>query len=96
MRQRQSLGRVGRIKSEEPMPDTWEEAVLHIITAHEGAVSVQEICRKMEPHPLVTPHHRELWRGGQPNYHHWIRSVLAKLKRRGAIQRIGHGLYISN
>ena len=77
------------------MPDTWEEAVLRVVVTNKGAISLQDIYRKMESHPLMTPHHRELWHG-QPNYHHWIRSALAKLKKRGAIQRVGRGLYISN
>ncbi len=76
------------------MPDTWEEAVLRIIRTHDGEISVQEIYQEMDSHPLVTPHHRKLWEG-QPNYHHWIRSSLARLKRRGDIQRVGLGRYIS-
>ena len=77
------------------MPDTWEEAVLQIVKTSQGTISLQEIYRKMESHPLVTPHHREQW-GNQPNYYYWIRSTLARLKNRGAIQRVGRGLYISN
>ncbi len=77
------------------MPDTWEEAVLRIVKTNRGAISLQEIYRKMESHPLVTSYHRELW-GNQPNYHHWIRSTLARLRKRGAIQHVSRGLYISN
>ncbi len=77
------------------MPDTWEEAVLRIIRTHDAEISLQEIYQEMDSHPLVTPHHRDLWEG-QPNYHHWIRSSLARLKRRGDIQHVGHGLYKSN
>ena len=77
------------------MAETWEEAVLRIVRNYEGPIALQEIYRQMENHPLVTPHHRELWRG-QPNYHHWIRSLLAKLKDRGAIQHVGRSLYNSN
>ena len=77
------------------MPETWEEAILRIVRAKSGAISLQEIYREMEHHPLVTSHHRELW-VGQPNYHHWVRSVLAKLRSRGTVQRVGRGLYISN
>ena len=77
------------------MPETWEEAILQIVRAENGAISLQDIYRAMEHHPLVTPHHRDSW-GGQPNYHHWIRSALAKLCNRGLVQRAGRGLYISN
>ena len=69
--------------------------MLRIVETNKGAISLQEIYRKMESHPLVTPYHREQW-GNQPNYHYWIRSALARLKNRGAIQRVGRGLYISN
>jgi len=77
------------------MPDTWEEAVLRIVETNKGSMSLQEIYRKMKSHPLVTPHHREQW-GNQPYYYHWIRSALARLKNRRAIQHVGRGLYISN
>ena len=92
---RRSLVRVDCTKSGEPMPDTWEEAVLRIVKTNKGAISLQEIYRKLESHPLVTPYHRELWTK-QPYYHHWIRAALGKLKNRGAIQHVGLGLYISN
>lgn len=77
------------------MPETWEEAVLRIVQTRGGSISLREIYDAMQSHPLVTPHHRELW-GNQPNYHHWVRSALAKLSRRGQVRRIGRGLYISN
>ena len=76
------------------MPETWEEAVLRIIRTRDAEISLQEIYQEMDSHPLVTPHHRELWEG-QPNYYYWIRSSLARLKRRGDIQHVGHGLYNS-
>lgn len=77
------------------MSETWDEAVLRIVRAKNGVIALQEIYRKMEHHPLVTSHHRNTW-GGQPNYHHWVRSVLAKLRNRGDVQRVGRGRYISN
>lgn len=77
------------------MSESWEETVLRIVRAKNGAISLQEIYRAMEQHPLVTPHHREEWRG-QPNYHHWIRSAMARLNHRGAVRRVGRGLYTSN
>ena len=77
------------------MRETWEEAVLRVVRSRNGAISVQEICASMDCHPIVQPHHRELW-GGQPNLDHWVRSALARLKRRGAIRHVGRALYISN
>ncbi len=77
------------------MSETWETAVAKILAERKKIMSVQEICSAMKNHPLVKPHHNELW-GGQPNLDHLVRSTLAKLKRKGVIRRVGHGLYISN
>ena len=74
------------------MPETWDEAVLRIVRGKNGVISVQEICQAIERHPLVTPHHLELWKG-QPNYHHSVRSTLARLKGRGEVRHVGRGLY---
>ena len=77
------------------MSETWEEAILRIVRAENGAISLQDIYREIEHHPLITPHHKELW-DHQPRYHHWVRSALVKLKDRGDVQHVGRGLYISN
>ncbi len=77
------------------MSETLEEAVLAIIKARKGIIPLQDIYSVMEAHPLVTPHHGELW-AGRPKYQHWILSALAKLKQSGAIRSAGRGLYISN
>ena len=77
------------------MSETWEEAILRIVRAKEGDISLQEIYRAIESHPLVTPYHKELW-DRQPRYHHWVRSELAKVCKRGAIRHVGRGLYTSN
>ena len=95
MQQRLSLGRAALTESGKPMSETWEQAVLDVLKANRRVMSLQEIYRAMECHPVVTLHHRELWEN-QPKYHHWIRSTLAKLKKRGAIRHVGRGLYISN
>lgn len=73
-------------------PDTWEEAVFNIVGSLKRPVSLQEIYARMAEHLLVRSHHRKLW-GSQPNYHHWVRSVLAKLKRKGLVCHVGRGLY---
>ena len=77
------------------MRETWEEAILRIVRSRETATSVQEICAAMDGHQLVQPHHRELW-AGQPNRDHWVRSTLARLKKRGLVRHVGRALYISN
>ncbi len=77
------------------MRETWEEAVLRIVRAKDGPITLQEIYQAMECHPLVTPYHKEPW-GGQPRFHHWVRSYLARLKKRGDVRHVGPGRYISN
>ncbi len=76
------------------MSETWEEAVFRIVKDYEGDISLQEIYEGMATHPLVMPHLVELW-GGQPNYHHSIRSYLARLKRKGLVRHVGRALYNS-
>lgn len=68
-------------------PETWGEAILRIVRASDDSLSLREIYRAMEHHPLVTAHHKDLW-GSQPNYHHWIRSELKKLKDRGKVRHV--------
>ena len=80
------------------MSETWEEAILRIVRAKNGEISLQEIYREMEHNQLVTPHHKELW-GGQPIYTHCVRSALAKLRKRGAVRHVSpkrSGRYVSN
>ena len=74
--------------------DTWDEAILRIVRAKAGPISLREIYHEMERHPLVTPHHKEFW-DRQPRYHHWIRSALARLKNDGKVRHIGRSLYES-
>lgn len=76
------------------MSETWDEAVLRIVRANAGPISLQEIYQEMEQHPLVTPHHREEW-GHQPRYHHWIRSSLGRLKNENKVRHVGRSLYES-
>jgi len=75
--------------------ETWGEAILRIVRAKAEPISLQEIYQEMESHSLVTPHHQRPWTDGTANYKHWIRSELTKLKARGRVRRVGHGLYTS-
>ena len=79
------------------MLETWNAAILRIVRASAGAISLREIYQEMEPHPLVTRYHREPWRkGGQPHYQCAIRRRLTTLCRRGEVPRVDHGLYTSS
>ena len=75
------------------MTETWKEAVLRIVRAQDGEITVQEIYREIEGHPLVTPRLMEI-RYDRPYYHHYVRSALDKLNKRGDIRRVGHGRYV--
>ena len=77
------------------MTETWDEAVFDVLQRQGTVMSLKEIYGAMECHPIVTSHHKESW-GSQPNYHHWIRSSLARLKRRGKVQHVRRSLYASN
>ena len=79
------------------MPETWDEAILRIVRARAGNISLQEIYQEMVLHPLVTPYHRDPWKpGGQPRYQCATRSRLTPLCRRGEVRRVGQGLYTSS
>lgn len=65
---------------------TWDDAILDVMAARRGANwTLTELYAKIAPLPIVTPHHRELW-GSQPNYHHWVRSALTRLKKQGRVK----------
>lgn len=74
------------------MAVTWDEAVLGVLIRRGAVMSLTEIYESLEHHPLVTNHHKENW-GGQPNYHHWIRSAISRLKKQGKIRHVGRSLY---
>lgn len=77
------------------MAETWEEAVLYVLSKKGTVMSLREIYRSMEDHPLVTHFHRE-YSSSQERYKDWIRSRLANLKRQGCVEHVGRGLYRSN
>ncbi len=71
------------------MGETWEEAVLAVLSeAPDRAWTLAEIYGRIEERPIVSRRHREIW-GSHPNFHHWVRSTLARLKRRGLVLRVG-------
>lgn len=72
---------------------TWEEAVLGVLARRpRRAWHLQAIYAEIAVLPIVGPHHREHW-GSQPNYHHWIRSTVARLKAAGRIKQVSRGTY---
>ena len=66
---------------------TWETAILGVMgkrPSHDWTLT--EIYAAIDRLPIVTPHHRELW-GSQPNFHHWVRSAIARLRDKVASNR---------
>ena len=49
------------------MTETWNEAVLSVLRRRRAVMSLKEIYEAMDNHPLITPHHKDMW-GSQPNY----------------------------
>ena len=68
---------------------------MRVINAQRGPISLQDIYKALESHPLVTAHLRE-FSFSQPNFHHWTRSAIVRLKKRGLVQHVGYALYNSN
>ena len=77
------------------MSETWEEAILRIVKAKSGVISLQELYREMEHHP-VGYISSQGFMGGQPTIIigsglPWPSSGVAE-----RVQRVGRGLYIAN
>lgn len=72
---------------------TWAQAIVGVLKtrpSHRWILS--EIYSEIAKLPIVTRHHRDTW-GGQPNYHHFVRSELAKLARRGIVEHVARSTY---
>ncbi len=75
------------------MKATWDTAVLGVLGKPPTRPwRLQDIYGEIEKLPIVTPHHRQVW-ASQPNYHHWIRSALARLKKAGRVKHVGPSTY---
>lgn len=74
------------------MSDTWEQAVLRVISNRGEPMFLKDVYKEMENHPLVTPYHKELWES-QARYKHWIRSTLARLCNERKVTRVERGIY---
>lgn len=75
------------------MNETWADAVLAILRRRpKHPWTLDEIYVEIEHQPIVAARHREKW-GGQPNYHHWVRSTLARLKADGKVIHVGRARY---
>lgn len=77
------------------MSETWEEAILHTMKRLGGkGLPLQKIYKGMETHSLVTPYHGQSWKPDkQARYECWIRSVLARLKKKGLVKQIARAIY---
>jgi hypothetical protein len=75
------------------MKPTWEAVVLSVLGKPPTRPwRLQDIYGEVEKLPIVTAHHRQVW-GSQPNYHHWVRSALAQLKKKRRVKHVGPSTY---
>lgn len=72
---------------------TWEDAVLEVLSRRPLRTwLLPDLYAEINRLPIMTPHHRELW-GLQPNYHHWVRSALNRLKQSGCVAHVGRSAW---
>lgn len=75
------------------MSETWEDAILTVLaTRPQSTWTLQQIYAEIDKRPIVTERHRKFW-GSQPNFHHWVRSELARLKKNGDVVHVGRAQY---
>jgi hypothetical protein len=72
---------------------TWEAAIFDLFASRPKHVwTLNEIYSRVETMPFVTAHHHEI-AYGRPNYQHWVRSHLKKLKDAGKIRQVERAQY---
>jgi hypothetical protein len=72
---------------------TWDDAVLDVLGRRPRRTwMLQDIYVEIGRFPIVTAHHRETW-GSQPNFHHWVRSALNRLKHSGHVEHVGRSAW---
>lgn len=72
--------------------NTWKIAVLETIRDLGGEGCLEDIYIKIKKYVSITPELQKFW-GNQPYYHHYVRSIIAKLKKSGELKHIDMGVY---
>jgi len=71
---------------------TWRVAILETIESLGGQASLQQIYEQISNFKRLTEKDLTEW-GHQPMYHHYIRSIIAKLCKSGKLLPISRGFY---
>jgi hypothetical protein len=71
---------------------TWRAAILETIESVGGQASLQEIYVQIPNFKPLTKKDLTKW-GHQPMYHHYIRSIIRRLCKRGELLHISRGFY---
>jgi len=71
---------------------TWRVAILETIESLGGQASLQQIYEQIPNFKRLTEKDLTEW-GHQPMYHHYIRSIIAKLCKSGKLLPISRGFY---
>ena len=71
---------------------TWRVAILETIESLGGQASLQEIYAQIPNFKPLTEKDLTEW-GHQPMYHHYIRSIIVRLRKRRELLRISRGFY---
>ena len=71
---------------------SWRLAILKTIESLGGQASLQEIYAQIPTFKPLTEKDLTEW-GHQPMYHHYIRSIIARLRKRRELFPISRGVY---
>ena len=71
---------------------SWRLAMLQTIESLGGQANLQEIYKEVSNFRRLTERDLTKW-GRQPMYHHYIRSIIAKLCKSGKLLPISRGFY---
>ena len=71
---------------------SWRLAILQTIESLGSQASLQEIYAQIPNFKPLTEKDLTEW-GHQPMYHHYIRSIIGRLRKRGELRRISRGFY---
>jgi hypothetical protein len=72
---------------------TWNDAVIQVMAKRPSRDRhLQDLYAQIGELPIVSAHHRDTW-GCQPNFHHWVRSTLNRLRKAGRVERVGHATW---
>jgi len=71
----------------------WWKAVVNVLKAHyPETVDLQTVYLEVRQHRTLVDYDFKMTYG-QPNYHHTVRSILARLVKEGSVERVKRATY---